>query len=95
MGDPGIVSVGHEVDLDAAVKYFGTTSIVAGNIDLAIIQNGTPQQVYELCKQTIKKGKHAPRGYIMMSGCEVPVATPPYTLYEMVKAIDDFGWYES
>lgn len=91
MGDPGIVSVGHEVDLDAAVKYFGTTSIVAGNIDPAIIQNGTPQQVYELCKQTIKKGKHAPRGYIMMSGCEVPVATPPYNLYEMVKAIDDFG----
>jgi hypothetical protein len=30
-----------------------------------------------------------------MQGCEVPVNTPPYNLYTMRKAIDDFGWYES
>jgi len=91
MGDPGIISIGHEIDLDTAIKYFGTTSIIAGNIDPVIIRNGTPKQIYELCKQTIKKGKHAPRGYIMMSGCEVFIDTPPYNLYKMGEAITDFG----
>ena len=94
MGDPGIVSFGHEVDLTTAIKYFGDTCIIAGNIEPAVIQIGPPQRIYELCKQCIEKAKHAPRGYILMAGCEVPVMAPPYHLYVMKKAISDFGWYE-
>ena len=94
MGNPGIISVGKEVDISKAIDYFGETCIIAGNIEPAIIQTGTPQQIYELCRQAIEKGKRAPRGYALMQGCEVPVNTPPYNLYTMKKAIDDFGWYE-
>jgi len=94
MGDPGIVSVGHQVDLTTAIEYFGDRYIIVGNVDPTIIQNGTPQQVYELCKQCIEKGKHAPRGYMLMSGCEVPPMSPPYNLYMMKKAVEDFGWYD-
>jgi len=94
MGNPGIVSLGHEVDLTTAIKYFGDTSIIAGNVEPAVIQNGTPQQVYELCRQCIEKAKHAaPRGYILMPGCELPPMAPPYNVYMLKKAINDFGWY--
>ncbi|MFH1639006.1 MAG: uroporphyrinogen decarboxylase family protein [Chloroflexota bacterium] len=94
MGDYGIVSFGKEVDLTTAIKYFGDKCIIAGNIEPAIIQTGTPQEVYELCREAIEKAKYAPCGYALMQGCEVPVSTPPYNLYMMKKAINDFGWYD-
>ena len=94
MGNPGIISIGKEVDITTAIEYFGKTCIIAGNIEPALIQTGTPQQIYECCRQAIEEGKHAPRGYALMQGCEVPVNTPPYNLYTMKKAIDDFGQYE-
>jgi uroporphyrinogen decarboxylase len=93
MGDFGIVSLGSEIDITTAIEYFGDTCIIAGNIEPAIIQTGTPQEIYELCRQAIEKGKRTPRGYALMQGCEVPVNTPPYNLYTMKKAVDDFGWY--
>lgn len=93
MGEPGLVSFGHQVDLTTAIKYFGDKCIIIGNVDPSVIQNGTPQQVYELCKQCIKKGKYAPRGYMLMSGCEVAPMSPPYNLYIMKKAVEDFGSY--
>ena len=94
MGSPGIISIGKEVDISTAIEYFGETCIIAGNIEPAILQAGTPEEIYELCRQAIDKGKSAPRGYALMQGCEVPVNTPPYNLYTMKRAIDDFGWYE-
>ncbi len=50
-------------------------------------------QIYELCKQAILKGKDSPRGYILMSGCELAPDTPPYNLYVMKKAVEDFAYY--
>lgn len=93
MGDLGMVSVGHQVDLTTAIKYFGDTSIIIGNIEPSVIQTGTPPQVYQLCRQAIEKAKYAPHGYMLMSGCETPVMAPPYNVYMMRKAVDDFGWY--
>ncbi|MDP2931835.1 MAG: uroporphyrinogen decarboxylase family protein [Chloroflexota bacterium] len=95
MGDPGIVSFGHEVDLATAVKYFGDTCVIAGNIQPAVIQTGTPEQVYQLCGQALAKAKYAPRGFILMPGCELSPLTPPHNVYMMKKAVTDFGWYEA
>ena len=94
MGNPGIVSIGREVDITTAIKYFGDSCIIAGNIEPSVIQTGKPQEIYALCRQAIEKGKQAPRGYILMQGCEVPVGTPPYNLFTMRKAIDDLGGYD-
>ena len=93
MGNPGMVSIGHQVDLSTAIKYFGDKNIVVGNIEPQIIQTGTPHEVYKLSKQAIEKAKYAPRGYMLMSGCEIPPTAPPYNVYMMRKAINDFGWY--
>ncbi len=94
MGDPGLCSFGQEVDIDTAIKYFGDTCIIIGNIDPKVIQNGAPDQIYQLCKETIEKGKRAPRGYMLCSGCEIPPETPPCNVYMMREAINDWGWYD-
>jgi len=94
MGEVGLVSFDHEVDLTKAIEYFGDTCIIAGNIDSTVLLSGTPRQVYELCRQAIEKAKYAPRGFMLAADCEVPPSTPPYNVYMMRKAIDDFGWYK-
>ena len=94
LGENGIVSVGNEIDLDIAVKYFGESSIIVGNIQPSIIQMGAPQEVYEVARQCIEKGKRAPRGFMLASGCELPPLSPPYHVYLMSRAVDDFGSYE-
>ena len=93
-GDPGILSFGHEVDLTKAIELFGDQHVIAGNIEPRVIQEGTWQEVYELCRTAIEKAKYAPSGYILMAGCEVPPNAIPYNLYAMKKAVMDFGFYD-
>jgi uroporphyrinogen decarboxylase len=93
MGDQGIISIGKEVDITTAIEHFGGRCAIAGNIEPAVLQTGTPDEIYGLCRAAIEKGKEAPKGFALMQGCEVPVNTPPYNLYAMRKAVEDFGYY--
>jgi len=93
MGNPGIISVGREIEIKTAIDYFGKRSIIAGNIEPSFIQTGSPHEVYKTCGKVIKEGKNAPLGYALMEGCELPVNTPPYNYYTMGKALDNFGRY--
>jgi uroporphyrinogen decarboxylase len=93
MGDPGIISVGHEIDLGAVAKHF-PKDIAFGNLESTIIQVGTPERVYETSKEIILKGKGIPGGFIFSTGCELPPKAPPYNVWMMTKAVNDFGWYE-
>ncbi|MBA7687059.1 Uroporphyrinogen decarboxylase [subsurface metagenome] len=93
MGDPGIISVSQEVDLEKAIKYF-PNDIIVGNIEPATIQTGTPQEVYELSRKIIEKGRKAPGGFMLAPGCELPPKSPPENVRMIMKAINDFGWYE-
>jgi uroporphyrinogen decarboxylase len=95
MGDPGICSVGRQIEIPAAIEHLGSMSIIAGNIEPLVLQTAMPQQIYELCKRAIEAGKKAPRGFMLMSGCETPPDTPPCNVFMMRKAIDDFGWYQA
>lgn len=93
-GDPGMCSIGHEVDIDYAIEVLGNRNIIMGNVNPTTIQLGRPEEVYEECRRCIEKGKKAPRGFILMSGCEVPSKAPPYNIWIMRKAVSDFGWYD-
>jgi uroporphyrinogen decarboxylase len=90
---PSILSFGHEVDIEVAAMHF-PEDIIFGNIEPAVIQVGKPQQVYELCKIAIQKGRKAPGGFILGPGCMLPPTAPPANIYALTKAINDFGWYE-
>lgn len=93
-GNPGIITFGPEVDLADAIRFFGDTCIIGGNVSPALIQTGSPQEVYEAARQCIEKGKRAPRGFVLMSGCDTPPMAPPYNVYVLSKAVEVFGRYE-
>lgn len=90
---PSLLSFGHEVDLEKAAEYF-PKDIISGNVEPAVIQVGTPRQVYDLAKTAILKGRKAAGGFVLSAGCELPPRLPPANLYAMTKAVNDFGWYE-
>ena len=57
-----------------------------GNVDPITMQEGTPEQVMELCEACVLEGKDHPSGYALMTGCEVPPQAPPVNVFQMVKA---------
>ncbi len=91
-GDPGIISIGHEIDLLKAAEYF-PNDIILGNLDPDIVRNRSPQEVYEFTKAVIQKGKKCSGGFIFSPGCDLPPTTPPINAWMMTKAARDFGWY--
>lgn len=93
MGDPGIISIGHEIELETAARYF-PNDIILGNLETAITQTGTPEEVYEASGKVIEKGKKLPGGFIFAPGCELPPLANPDNVMAMTKAVNDFGWYE-
>jgi uroporphyrinogen decarboxylase len=92
MGDPGIVSFGHEVDLEKAAEYF-PNDIIVGNLEPAIIQVGTAEEVYEASRIVIEKGKRLAEGFMFGPGCELPPMAPVENVKAMTEAVNDFGWY--
>ena len=92
-GDPGLLSFGHEVDLETAADYF-PKDIIVGNLEPAIIQTGTPEEVYEASRKVIEKGKRLSGGFIFAPGCEMAPKAPTENAKMMTKAADDFGWYD-
>ncbi len=91
-GDPGILSFGHEVDLLKAAEIF-PNEIICGNVEPAIIVKGKPDEVFEACRKNIEIGKQIKSGFIFMGGCDIPAAAPPYHIYLMSKAAQEFGLY--
>jgi uroporphyrinogen decarboxylase len=78
--------------LDKAAELF-PEDIIFGNIEPSTIQMKSPQEVYELAKTAIGKGKQAPGGFVLSAGCELPVFSPPVNVFAVTKAVDEFGWY--
>ncbi len=93
MGNPGIISIGHEIDVLTAAKYF-PNDIILGNLDPSIVQTGTPQEVYDSSKEIIEKGMQCPGGFIFSPGCQMPPKAPAINAWMLTKAAQDFGRYE-
>jgi uroporphyrinogen decarboxylase len=92
-GDPGLISVGPEIELETAAEYF-PRHIITGNLDPALIQTGTADDVYEATKHIVEKGKKIGGGFIFGPGCELPPWAPVENVQAMTEAVEDFGWYE-
>ncbi len=92
MGDPGIISVGHEIDLSKVAEYF-PDHIAFGNLEPAIVQTHKPPEVYEAVRDLVARHKDIPGGYIFSVGCELPPKASPGSVWAMTKAVEDAGWY--
>ncbi|MFV0439390.1 MAG: uroporphyrinogen decarboxylase family protein [Desulfopila sp.] len=92
MGSPGLVSIGHEVDIDDAAARF-PDDIIVGNLNPAVIQTESAEAVYRASIQIIEQGKRLQNGFIFAPGCSLPPKSPPENLAAIKKALDDVGQY--
>ncbi len=91
-GDPGIIGVGPEIDLETAARYF-PDSIISGNLDPALLQAASPDQVYQETRRVVEIGKRIESGFLFGPGCEIPPRAPIENLRAMTQAVEDYGWY--
>ena len=91
-GQPGIVSIGHEVDIETASLNF-PKEIILGNVKPPLLQTGTPEEVYEEARLCIQKGRKHGGGYILAAGCELPPKSPSESVLAMLQGISDYAWY--
>jgi uroporphyrinogen decarboxylase len=91
-GDPGILSFGNEVDLLDASKVF-PNEIICGNVKPDLVVKGDSDEVYDACRMNIEIGKQIQSGFIFMGGCDIPATVPPYHIYLMSRATEEFGRY--
>ena len=92
-GDPGIISIGHEVELEKAAEYF-PHDIIMGNIEPAGIMSKSPEAIYQATQAVIAKGRKCPGGFMLAPGCEMAPKTPEDNVWAMMQTVSDFGWYE-
>lgn len=87
MADTGahILELDHKVSLAAAKERVGNRVCLMGNLDpVEILWRGTPNAVAKAAKAAIAAGAKS-GGFILGSGCEVPVASPRENLKAMIE----------
>jgi uroporphyrinogen decarboxylase len=93
MGESSIISIGHEVELETAARYF-PEHIILGNLQPSVMQTESPEYVYNMTGRIIQKGKQIDGGFIFSMGCQFPPRAKMENVRAMNQAMDDFGWYK-
>jgi len=92
MGNPGIISIGHEFDIENVARYF-PKDIIHGNLNPILLQTGTPETVYQATAKIIEQGKKIGGRFVFGQGCEIPPHAKKENILAMIKAVNDHGWY--
>ena len=81
-----------KVDLAQAKRAVGERVGLMGNVAPAeTLLYGNPPSVAEETRACLRSAGDNPRGFIVASGCEVPLATPPENVEAMLEAVREWG----
>jgi len=79
------------MDIKKVMSVFGDKCAILGNIDTALMQLGTPAEVYDKVKEQVLAAKESPKGYLACNACEIPPFAPVANTYAFVQAVKDYG----
>lgn len=79
------------MDINKVMSVFGDKCAILGNVDTALMQLGTPKEVYDATKAQVLAGKESPKGFMAGNACEIPPFAPAANTYAFVKAVKDHG----
>lgn len=90
--DLSIFSVDNCEDIKDTVDLLGDKFTIIGNVDpVSIIRNGSREDIFEECKITLEKGAESPNGFMLFSGCEIPMGTSHDNLKAFIEAAKILG----
>jgi uroporphyrinogen decarboxylase len=90
--DTKIVELDSKVDLSIAKNKIGKKICIMGNIDTSLLRSGKIEEIDLEVKKCIEKAA-INGGYILSSGCEVPIDTPIENIKALVSASKKYGRY--
>lgn len=94
MADTGatILSLDNEIDLAEAKEAVGDRVCLAGNVPpVETLMRGTRDQVLAKAKECLRRAHDNPKGYILSSGCALPLDTPPENVMALMEAARIYG----
>ena len=81
------------VSLVKAVDKLSKKMRIIGNFDTSNLAFSEPTVVSQAVTQMIDIGRNAPKGYVVSTGCEVPIQTPIENVMAFMKAAREVAWY--
>lgn len=81
-----------KADLGEAKRRIGNRVCLMGNVTpTETLLNGTPDDVDREARACIAAAGDSPGGFILASGCEVPVDAPPENIVALIRAAEKYG----
>ena len=96
MVDVGIsnLSLDNIEDIGELKEEFGDKVCLIGNVDpIEAIMRGTREDIYNEARECIRKAYDSPNGFILSTGCDVPIGTDPDKILALMDAARIFGRY--
>ncbi|MCB2290020.1 uroporphyrinogen decarboxylase family protein [Clostridium sp. CS001] len=90
MVDIGIASLSLDSieDIGELKEQFGDKICLIGNLDpVETVMKGTIEEIYEAGKTCILKAYDSPKGFILGSGCDIPIGTHPDKIKAMMDCV--------
>lgn len=89
------ISIDNKEDLSVIRKSHGDRICIAGNVSpVDVLQNGDQDTIYEHTRIAIEKGSGTKKGFILTSGCGIPVGTSIQNINHMLNATRIYGRYK-
>ena len=82
------------VDMGELKAAAGDRVALVGNVTPANLLKNTPEEIDAEAKDVCAKGMGSPCGFILGSGCEVPINTPPENLDALINAARKYGRFD-
>lgn len=88
------LSVDNKVDLLTAKAVAGDRKPLIGNVDpIDVIMFGTEADVHAAVKEGLKKAWDSPCGYIVSTGCDIPINAPIENIDHFMTAVRTYAKY--
>jgi len=79
-------------DIGELRKAYGDKVTVVGNVDpVGVIMQGTQEDIYEAVRICVEKAKGSPNGFILASGCDIPIGTDPRNVQAFIDGARIYG----
>ena len=94
--DTGIssFSIDNVKDIGEAKQIMGHKITIMGNVPpVDVMQKGTRSDVLAHAKRCIKRAYDSEKGYILSSGCQIPINSPIENVEALMDAVRMYGSY--
>lgn len=87
-------SIDNVEDLEEAKEIMGDRVVITGNVPpVDVMHLGTKEDIFKSVKECIKKGHDSKNGYILSTGCQIPMHTPMENIEMFMEAGSIYGKY--